>query len=215
MVVLIQYDYITVQSLVANKKNEVYNEQYDEYNSKIMNRTEGLMSNDGLNISEKDGVITLSSAKATTNSNVTTIWYDYNCPFCRRHWIQNLDSYISDIDAGRLTLHMIPVAFLTEYSAAAAMFAYSVVPYGAALFLDVFHSLVWEGLPESQGDDDALVKQKLDEVRRDILVPALTAKGIDPKTVNTTTQEDYDKVKANTKRAAANGVDSVPHVVEG
>jgi hypothetical protein len=129
--------------------------------------------------------------------------------------MQNLDGYLADINAGKLTLHLIPVAFLTEYSAAAAMLLYSVVPYGANLFLDIFHSIVWDGIPESQGNDDEAVQRKLNEVKKEILIPALKAKGVDLATVNTARQEDYDKVKANTSKAAANGVDGVPHIVEG
>ncbi|MDR0886183.1 MAG: thioredoxin domain-containing protein [Clostridiales Family XIII bacterium] len=170
------------------------------------------MNTGKITISEKGGVITVAPVKAAGGARTLTIWFDCNCPYCRRHWMDHLEGYLEEIEAGKLTLDMIPVAFLTEYSARAAMLLYSIIPYGVDVFFDAFHSIVWEGLPESQGNDDATVTHKLGEVYKEIIVPALNARGVDPKTIDTASQESYDKIKNNTDDAIAKGINGVPHI---
>ncbi|GHU64040.1 hypothetical protein AGMMS49983_08960 [Clostridia bacterium] len=161
-------------------------------------------------IAETGGEIHLGGEDA---KKTIRIWFDCNCPYCRRHWIDNLDNYIAKIEAGELHLVMIPVAFLTTYSVEAGSLLFGMVPYGAGLYLDVFRDAIFHGISESEGNDEAAVSAKIGALFENIIKPYLKE--------NNLSQEDFakntaaistEKIKGNTERAFEKGINGVPHI---
>jgi protein-disulfide isomerase len=163
-----------------------------------------------IKISETNGEISLGNENAV---ETIRIWFDCNCPYCRRHWLDNLDDYILRIEAGELRLVMIPVAFLTTYSVEIGSLLFGLVPYGAGLYFDVFRDAIFHGISESEGNDEDAVSAKMGELFTNVIQPYLKGNGL--------AQDDFakkmaavqtDKIKGNTERAVEKGINGVPHI---
>jgi hypothetical protein len=108
---------------------------------------------------------------------------------------------------------MIPVAFLTTYSVEIGSLLFGLVPYGAGLYLDVFREAIFHGISESEGNDDGAVSAKIEEIFKNIIQPYLKENGL--------SQDEFSKkiaavssakIKENTNRAFAKGINGVPHI---
>jgi protein-disulfide isomerase len=165
-------------------------------------------------LTEKDGSITASHKGSTAGAGETKrIWFDCNCPYCRRHWLDNLDAYQEAIIADELVLVMTPVAFLTQYSVQAGSILLDVAPYGSEVFFDVFKAAIFNGIGESKGNDEETVANKVKEVFENVIVPDLEEIGVSADAFKKSiTEAVYDKIKANTQSATAHGVTGVPYI---
>jgi protein-disulfide isomerase len=165
-------------------------------------------------LTEKDGSITLSHKGSSVQAGAKKrIWFDCNCPYCRRHWLDNLEGYQEAVINDELVLVMTPVAFLTLYSVQAGSLLLDVVPYGSEIFFDVFGAAIFNGIGESKGNDEEAVANKVKEVFETVIVPDLEGIGVSADAFKESiTEAVYDKIKANTEGAVEHGVTGVPHI---
>ncbi|MDR0817064.1 MAG: thioredoxin domain-containing protein [Clostridiales Family XIII bacterium] len=165
-------------------------------------------------LTEKDGSITASHKGSSAAAKETKrIWFDCNCPYCRRHWLDNLDSYQQAIIADELVLVLTPVAFLTQYSVQAGSLLLDVAPYGPEIFFDVFKALIFNGIGESKGNDEETVANKVKDVYETVIVPDLNAVGVSAEAFkDSITEAVYDQIQRSTKDAVDHGVTGVPHI---
>ncbi|MDR0874932.1 MAG: thioredoxin domain-containing protein [Clostridiales Family XIII bacterium] len=163
-----------------------------------------------IKISETNGEISLGGESAT---ETIRIWFDCNCPYCRRHWLDNLDDYVRRIEAGELRLVMIPVAFLTTYSVEIGSLLFALAPYGAGLYLDVFRDAIFHGISESEGNDEDAVSAKVGELFKNIIQPYLKENGLPlDDFAKKMAAVQTEKIKGNTERAFEKGINGVPHI---
>lgn len=171
----------------------------------------------GLNIQnitleEKDGMVVAYNTDVAAPERVRHVWFDTNCPYCRRHWLDNMEEYLNEIRAGRLSLEMTPVKFLTEYSIDTGALLLATVPYGAELYFDVFISAIFHGVSESYGNDESVTGPKLREIYGEIITPVLKDAGVTSMAFEKSLEDAYEKVIKNTDEAVNRGINSVPHI---
>jgi hypothetical protein len=172
------------------------------------------MNTNNVKISEDNGTITLSPENSDAQTAETlTIWFDCNCPFCRRHLLDNLESYVTSVSEGKLTFKMIPVAFLTQYSANAGAILMASAHFGADLYLSVIDAFIFHGISESVGNDEKTVDDKIRATISDVIIPYLESHGHKKVDFSAVLLNDTSaKIKSNTEHAIEKQIQGVPHI---
>jgi hypothetical protein len=175
------------------------------------------MNTENIKISEDNGTITLSHENSNNPTAETlTIWFDCNCPFCRRHLLDNLNTYVENVSAGSLTFKMIPVAFLTQYSANAGAVLMASAHFGTDLYLSVIDSFIFHGISESVGNDEKTVDDKIRETINEVIVPYLESHGHKKEDFSSDLlKETSNNIKTNTQKAIEKQIQGVPHIEKG
>jgi hypothetical protein len=168
-------------------------------------------------ILEQDGTVVLAPAGAPVpGAERLRIWFDCNCPYCRRHWIENLQTYLDRASEGALELHMTPVAFLTQYSVeiGTLLLAAARLGAGAKLFFEIFEAAIFHGIGESLGNNPDAVDAKVKEIYEGVIRPALTAGGTPLAEFQAALSQvkDAHLLRQNTDEAARRGINGVPHI---